>query len=137
MITAVDTSVLIDVFGSDPTHEGPSAEALRQSIREGRLVASSPVWAEVTAAFPSAPAATAALSALGVTFDAITSSTAAAAGDAWRAYRRRGGGRDRVIADFLIGSHGALQADRLLTRDRGFYGTYFDSLTVFEPVAPA
>ncbi len=133
MITAVDTGVLIDVFGADPIHHEASAMALRQGIREGRLIACSPVWAEVSAAFPSAAAAAAAMASLGVSFDPLTASTASAAGDAWRSYRSQGGTRRRVIADFLIGCHGSSQADRLLTRDRGFYRTYFDSLTILEP----
>jgi predicted nucleic acid-binding protein len=50
MITAVDTNVLLDVFGADPEFGQRSAEALRACLREGRLVACEVVWAE-TASF--------------------------------------------------------------------------------------
>jgi predicted nucleic acid-binding protein len=70
---------------------------------------------------------------LGVTFSALEASAAQAAGAAWLAYRRAGGTRDRVIADFLIGAHASSAADRLLTRDRGFYRRYFEGLTVLDP----
>ena len=51
MITAVDTSVLLDVFFADPSHGAASAEALRTCPRKGTLRACPVVWAEVAAAF--------------------------------------------------------------------------------------
>jgi hypothetical protein len=40
-----------------------------------------------------------------------------------------------VIADFLIGAHALEQADRLLTRDRGFHRRAFDGLVIVDPSA--
>ncbi|MBI1736205.1 MAG: type II toxin-antitoxin system VapC family toxin, partial [Candidatus Rokubacteria bacterium] len=133
MITAVDTSVLVDVFVADPAFGPRSQGALAACLAEGRVVASEIVWAELAAVFPSATTAQAAMDRLGVDFEPLDRVAALAAGDAWRAYKRRGGRRDRVIADFLIGAHAAARADRLLTRDRGFYRTYFTRLKVLDP----
>jgi len=72
------------------------------------------------------------MSRLGVDFSAIELETALAASASWKKYRDRGGRRDRVAADFLIGAHALLQANRLLTRDRGFYRAYFSSLKVID-----
>ena len=58
-----------------------------------------------------------------------------AAGSAFGDYRRAGGARGRVIADFLIGAHASARADRLLTRDRGYYRRYFDGLEIIDPSA--
>jgi hypothetical protein len=46
------------------------------------------------------------------------------------AYRKAGGKRDRILADFLIGAHALHEADRLLTRDRGFYRLHFANLVI-------
>jgi hypothetical protein len=133
MITAVDTSVLIDVFGADARFGAASAQALRECLNQGALVACDVVWSETRAAFPSDEAFQAALEPLGISFSPPTDKAATLAGAAWKRYRASGGKRERVIADFLIGAHAASQCDRLLTRDRGYYKRYFAGLTVVDP----
>jgi predicted nucleic acid-binding protein len=109
--------------------------ARRDPVRllEGGLVACDVVWAEVAAAFPTASEVGAAMNRLGVRFVPLDAQVSAGAGGAWRSYRRSGGSRSRILADFLIGAHAAATADRLLTRDRGFYRKHFDRLTVIDP----
>ncbi len=68
MITAVDTRVLIDVFGADACFGAPSADALRLCLNEGAVVACVAVWSETRAAFASDEAFQHAMHALGVTF---------------------------------------------------------------------
>lgn len=133
MITAVDTSVLLDVFGPDPIFGRRSAKAIRCCLAEGRLVACEVVWAEVASFFASPNVAEDALGRLEVEFSPIELKTALLASRVWKAYRSRGGQRERMVADFLIGAHALSQADRLLTRDRGFYRTYFSRLRVLNP----
>jgi predicted nucleic acid-binding protein len=132
--TAVDTSVLLDVFGADPEHGERSRSALSAAYRRGALVACEVVWAEVRAHFPNETEFRETLGLLGIRFDGSSVDAATLAGELWRAQRTRSRMRGpRVIADFLIGAHATIQADALLTRDRGFYRDYFSDLTVIDP----
>jgi predicted nucleic acid-binding protein len=133
VITALDTSVLLDLFGADPKFGPGSRDAVRSCREQGGLVACDVVWAEVGAAFPAPEQARAALERLGVQFVPLDSAAALDSGRAWRSYRRNGGPRQRVISDFLIGAHASAHADRLLTRDRGFFRQYFGALVVLDP----
>lgn len=133
MITAVDTSVLIDVLGANAKFGPASARAIRRCLGQGALVACESVWSETTAHFAEPGDAEAALARLRVDFSALESSAATGAGWSWRTYRRSGGSRDRIVTDFLVGAHAMHQADRLLTRDRGFYRRYFKGLEIVDP----
>ncbi len=70
------------------------------------------------------------LSAAGIQVVSFTKDHAYNAGMAHAAYRKAGGKRDRILADFLIGAHALSEANALLTRDRGFYRKYFSDLTI-------
>jgi predicted nucleic acid-binding protein len=136
VITAVDTSVLLDIFFDEPAFRPPSLAALRACLAAGPVVACDVVWAEVRAVFGDDEAAARALAGFPVTFSAIEARTASRAGAAWGDYRRGGGPLDRIVADFMIGAHALEQADRLLTRDRGFHRRAFGGLAIVDPVAP-
>lgn len=86
MITAVDTNVLLDVFGDDPRYRDGSLSALRRCLAEGELIACEVVWAEVAAVFADARAAVAAMEAIPVAYAPLTREAALQADEAWRAY---------------------------------------------------
>lgn len=133
MLTAVDTSVLLDVFGADPNHGPASSAALNRALQEGSVVACEVVWAETCALFASEAAFMQAMLTIGIGFSPLSQEASIKSGVMWRKYRESGGKRTRLVADFMIASHASVQCDRLLTRDRGFYRDYFKGLKLFEP----
>jgi predicted nucleic acid-binding protein len=133
MITAVDTNVLVDIFRDDPQHVMGSSAALRRVLKEGSVVVSAVVYAELAALFPAEAQLQEQLADLGIDFVPMNAASAALAGHLWKRYRARGGQRRRVMADFLVGAHAQAQCDRLLSRDRGFYRDYFESLVLIDP----
>lgn len=70
---------------------------------------------------------------LGIFFEPLTEAASVEAGTIWRQYRLAGGTRKRIAADFMIGAHALTQADRLLTRDKGFFRDHFAPLAVLTP----
>jgi len=134
MITAVDSSVILDVLTGDPGNASASLAALRKASREGRLIVSESVVAEVRPAFESNSLFEEFLRDWGLEFMPSTLPSSIHAGEMLRqmlARKKRQEGR--ILPDFLIGAHALEHADRLLARDRGFLRDYFTELTLWDP----
>lgn len=132
MVTAVDTSVLLDVVTDDARWADASEDALRQASREGSLVICECVLAELTPALGDA-AVVEFLDDWNIRFIPSTRASALLAGKLFGTHLARGGKGGRVVPDFLIGAHAQLHAERLLARDRGYLRDYFKKLTLWQP----
>lgn len=130
MATAADTNILLDVFITDNVHTLDSGETLRIARQRGLLLICDVVYAELVPNFESRNALDVALRTVGATVSPINTDIAYTAGLRWGQYRRAGGPRTRILADFLIGAHAIATAETFLSRDRGFYSTYFPELQV-------
>ena len=135
MITAIDSSVLLDVLLDDPSYCAHSADALRTAHSAGALIVCPVVWAETRAAVKRPEALDEAFRKIGIAFDPFDQPCAELAGDIWRDYRKRGGSRTYLVPDILVGAHAQIRAGRILTRDRGFLRTCFKDLVVVDPTA--
>ena len=128
MITAVDTSVLLDVFLRDRRFGPRSAEWLRGAYDAGAIVICDIVYAELAPAFPDGDALDDALRRINAARSPIDAAIAHEAGRRWRRYTRSGGRRTRILTDFLIGAHAVATAGTFLTRDRRFFKAWFPEL---------
>jgi len=136
VITAIDTNILFDLLFADPKFVLASERSLRRCVHEGSVIACEVVWAETATGFADALQFHSAMGGLHVSFSPMSAEAALRAARAWRHYRTSGGTRLRIASDFLIGGHASANADRLLTRDRGFYRRYFSGLRIIDPTSP-
>ena len=133
MIAAVDTNILLDILRPNLDFIQTSSQHLEIAMVQGSVVICDTVYAELCAHFPTQTECDSFLAESNFRVESLTREANFLAGRIWREYRLQGGARTRVLADFLIGSHAQLQASRLLTRDRGFYGKLFPALEVIDP----
>ncbi|MBW2109460.1 MAG: type II toxin-antitoxin system VapC family toxin [Deltaproteobacteria bacterium] len=130
MITAVDTNILLDVFLPDKKFAESSANFLKQAYNEGALIICDIVYAELVPQFRDRKKLDQTLATINASCSSLDPDAAFLAGKRWSEYRRAGGKRNRIITDFLIGAHALTKSDRFLSRDRGFYKSYFPDLRI-------
>lgn len=132
MITAVDSSVLLDLVVPNSKFAEWSERTLRIAQQDGGLIISECVVAEIRPAF-SEDQFDSFLLDLRLQFVPSTLESARLAGEYFKQYLDRGGAANRIIADFIIGAHALTHADRLLARDRGYLRDYFRGLRLLQP----
>jgi predicted nucleic acid-binding protein len=132
--TAIDTNVISAIWSGEPSALKLVAQ-LQAARAEGALLISPAVFAELFA-YPGATTAfiESFLAATGVTVDyRLEERVWVETGQRFAAYAKRrgeftGAGPKRLVADFVIGSHALVQADRLLTLDAKVYDQDFPEL---------
>ena len=133
MTTAIDSNVLIDLLGQRTDFTDASISALDAARVEGALVICPVVVAEISGHFATPAALLSALAGMQIVIDEWGAEALHLAGTAFIRYRQRSAKpRERMLADFLVGAHAQRQADTLLTRDRGYYRTYFPGLRLID-----
>jgi len=132
---ALDSSVLIDVLIADPDYADASETAIADALAASDVVVCDAVVAEVQAMLDTSVNLMDTLETLGIRYQPGTEQAAMRAGHMNKRFRARGGRRERVVADFLIGAHAMLQCTALITRDAAFFHDYFKGLKIIDPSA--
>lgn len=129
----VDTNVLVDVFQNDAEWADWSIAQLRTQARIHELAINAVVYAELSAAFERYEELDRAVSGLGLVLLEIPRPALFLAGKAFVRYRRAGGSKSKVLPDFLIGAHAAVEKMPVLTRDVRPYRRWFPGVTLVSP----
>lgn len=116
----VDTNVLIDIIHEDPLFAEASTQALERCAENGILVINPIIYGEVGAICDSLEELDSLLSLDLFRRDPLIWEASFLAGQAFRRYRKNGGQKKRVLADFLIGAHASVAGFGLISRDTGY-----------------
>lgn len=129
----VDTNVLIDVLVDDPQWADWSVGQLRAQSRVHRLAINAVIYAELSLTFSTVEALDRAIEGLNLAMLEIPRPALFLAGKAYVLYRRQGGQKNNVLADFFIGAHAAVAGYPILTRDTRRYDSYFSGVRLVTP----
>lgn len=129
----VDTNVLVDVLEDDPEWADWSVAQLQAQSRVHRLVINPIIYSELSLTFSTVEALDKVLAGMELQILEIPKPALFLAGKAFMQYRRSGGNKTNVLADFFIGAHAAVSGLPVLTRDTRRYRNYFPSVRLVAP----
>ena len=98
-----------------------------------RLVINPVIYAELSLTFSTVEALDEVLAGMQLPVVEMPRSALFLAGKAFAQYRRRGGTKGNVLADFFIGAHAAVAGWPILTRDGSRYQSYFPTVNLVMP----
>jgi predicted nucleic acid-binding protein len=129
----VDTNIFFDVLERESRWALWSGGQLRGQRKVHELVINPIIYAELAPAFDSRNKLEQHVADLAVQFQELPKSALYLAGVAHRQYRRAGGLRASILADFFIGAHAAVLGCGILTRDARRYRKFFPRVPLVTP----
>lgn len=129
----VDTNILLDLVTDDPRWAEWSVGRLRDCAGIDALAINPIIYSELSLAFDRIEELDSVVDDLALEFRELPRPALFLAARAFLKYRRRGGARRNVLADFFIGAHAVVSEARILTRDNQRYRSYFPTVELIEP----
>ena len=125
--------MLVDVLENDPEWADWSIGQLRAQSKIHRLAINPIIYSELSLTFSSVETLDKTIDDLGLALIEVPRPALFLAGKAFVRYRRQGGNKNNVLADFFIGAHAAVSRYPLLTRDTRRYSSYFANVKLIAP----
>jgi Predicted nucleic acid-binding protein, contains PIN domain len=129
----VDTNVLVDILEDDPKWAEWSLSQMYDQSKIHRPVINPIIYAELSLTFSTHEALDEEIGEMRLEIINIPRPALFLAGKAFAQYRRRGGQKHNVLADFFICAHAAVSGFPILTRDSRRYRSYFPALKIISP----
>lgn len=129
----VDTNVVIDVSTGDPTWADWSQQQLDAAGRREPLAINDIVYAELCVGYRRIQEVDQLIAQIGLAVDPMPRQALFLAGKAFQRYRRSGGLKTGVLANFFIGAHAVASDAPLITRDPRRYRGYFPGIELITP----
>ncbi len=154
MISAIDTNILLDILIPDKRYAESSKSLLEKFKEKGKLHICEIVYSELASQFSFSEELELFLQDTGINLENSNRKSLSIAGERWKKYTAERSQslqcavcgkelsvecpqcngiiscRQHIISDFIIGANALTHADLLLSRDRGYYKTYFKELVV-------
>jgi len=154
MISAIDTDILLDILIPDKRYAESSKSLVEKFKEKGKLHICEIVYSELASQFSFSEELELFLQDTGINLQHSNRKSLSIAGERWKKYAAERSQslqcavcgkelsvecpqcssiiscRQHIISDFIIGANALTHADLLLSRDRGYYKTYFKELVV-------
>ncbi len=129
----IDSNIILDLWDQDRVWAPWSEKQLSLLALTDELVINPIVYAEISSRYSTQSRLDQAISELDLTFAQLPREAAFLASNAFAQYRKLGGSKTNVLADFFIGAHAQALGCPLLTRDARRYATYFPTVRLITP----
>lgn len=133
MATLIDTNVLIDIAVADPVWRSWSRSRMIEARSRGSVLINQIIYSEFATRYSSIDDVDSILDSDEFRRENLPWEAAFAASRVFSLYRARGGARDKVLPNFLIGAHAVIRGYDILTRDPSGYRAYFPTVAIISP----